>query len=279
MNTRPPQSSFCRSAAFSLIEIIIVVGLLSVITLGLFAMFSQTQRVFRTGVTQVDVLESGRAVTEMLSRELQQIRPSHEPNTLNFFAVTNTFNPLTQKLPGAGTRLNIIQDFFFLTRENQEWVGIGYRVSNPTDGLGTLYRYEFRTNATLQPGGLYNSFYFSPLEDGSRVLDGVVHLQLRAYNQGGMLITNNISGQNNSFVRTNSALGGFDDMRFWSNAVPAFVEFEIGILEDRARRRAESIPDSPDPTPRRNFLAEQAGKVHLFRYRVPVRNVDAAAYK
>jgi len=265
--------------AFSLIEIIIVVGLLSLITLGLFAMFTQTQRVFRAGLTQVDVLEGGRGVTEMLGRELQQIQPCHLYSAYNFYVATNTADPLVQKLPGAGPRLNIMEDLYFLTRRNQEWIGIGYRVSNPTDGLGSLYRYEYTTNATRHPGGLFNLFYNAALEEGSRVLDGVVHFVARTYDTRGLMITNSIYfTQGNVFVQTNAALGEMDQQYFWSNAVPAYVEFEIGIIEDRTRRRAESIPETP-PLPRRNFLAEQAGKVHMFRLRVPVRNVDAAAYQ
>jgi hypothetical protein len=270
----------CRSAAFSLIEIIIVVGLLSLITLGLFAMFTQTQRVFRAGLTQVDVLEGGRVNSEMLGRELQEISPSYVSSVRNFHVVTNSFNPLEQKLPGAGLRRNVIEDLYFLTRRNQEWIGIGYRVSNPTDGFGSLYRYEYNATAMAGPAALFNRFYNAPLEEGSRVLDGVVHFIARTYSPGGKMITNSaFFSQGNVFVSTNAFLGELDQQYFWSNAVPAFVEFEIGIIEDRTRRRAESIPDTPSPLPRRNFLAEQAGKVHVFRLRVPIRNVDAGAYK
>ncbi len=63
--------------AFSLIEILVVIGLLSVIILGLLAMFNQTQRAFRTGMTQVDVLASGRAASDMIARELSQITPAN----------------------------------------------------------------------------------------------------------------------------------------------------------------------------------------------------------
>ena len=40
-----------RRAAFSLIEIMITSALLSFIVLGLLAMFNQTQRAFRSGMT------------------------------------------------------------------------------------------------------------------------------------------------------------------------------------------------------------------------------------
>jgi hypothetical protein len=62
----------------------------------------------------------------------------------------------------------------------------------------------------------------------------------------------------------------------FSNALPASVEVELGILEDRTLQRAESIPIA---NVRSNYLAQQAGKVHLFRQRVWIRNVDPSAYR
>src|SRR5947207_12610645 len=55
------------SPGFSLIEIMVTVSLLTFIILGLLLMFNQTQRAFRTGMTQTDVLEAGRATMDMLS--------------------------------------------------------------------------------------------------------------------------------------------------------------------------------------------------------------------
>ena len=67
---------------------------------------------------------------------------------------------------------------------------------------------------------------------------------------------------------------------FRSNAVPAFVELELGILEQQAWERYKSLPllVQPPPTPRSDFLQQQGGRVHLFRQRVAIRNVDFTAY-
>ena len=46
-------------------------------------MFNQVQRAFRISMNQVDHLEAGRAVTEMLPRELEQIAPCGA-NAVNF---------------------------------------------------------------------------------------------------------------------------------------------------------------------------------------------------
>jgi prepilin-type N-terminal cleavage/methylation domain-containing protein len=162
-----------RRAAFSLIEILIVVALMSVIILGLTAMFSQTQKTFRAGLTQTDVLASGRLAGEMLRRELEQITPAYQSSTNfeapNFFAwmpfSAGVYNsPFVQPLPGNTAtvqyRVHVIHDLFFVSRLNQDWVGIGYfvRTNNPFNGdlglsplgVGNLYRFE--TNATVLSG-------------------------------------------------------------------------------------------------------------------------------
>src|SRR5436190_20124464 len=79
----------CRSA-FTLVEILVVMALLTVIILGLMATFSQVQRAFRLGMTQTDVLESGRLATDMISRELSQVAPSYvnvNNTAWNFYTV------------------------------------------------------------------------------------------------------------------------------------------------------------------------------------------------
>ena len=62
-------------------------------------MFSQTQRAFRLSMTQADILEAGRAVTEMIPRELEQTVPSFR-NATNFSAAILNSSPLTNALPG-----------------------------------------------------------------------------------------------------------------------------------------------------------------------------------
>src|ERR1051325_2127221 len=123
-----------RRAAFSLIEILVVVALLSIIILGLLAMFSQTQKAFRAGLTQTDVLASGRLASDMVGRELEQITPAYQSGT-NFYAQipfdssAPYTNPFVQPLPGTpNARTNFLHDLFFVSKRNQDWVGIGYFV-------------------------------------------------------------------------------------------------------------------------------------------------------
>jgi type II secretory pathway pseudopilin PulG len=157
-----------RGAGFSLLEILLVVSMLSVIVLGLFSMFNQTHRALKITNSQVDVMESGRAVLDVIGRDLEQIVPSG----LNTMTSRNTNEfvphllsqvdypvPLYQRLVDNTLRTNILQRCFFLSRTtNDAWVANGFFVASSyttaqngktylsrsraeTTGYGTLYRF------------------------------------------------------------------------------------------------------------------------------------------
>ncbi|HZR19981.1 MAG TPA: hypothetical protein VFE51_22040 [Verrucomicrobiae bacterium] len=305
----------------------VTVGLLTFIILGLLLMFNQTQRAFRTGMTQTDVLESGRATMDIMARELEQMTPSEVPDMLagNFrYRVTNFFaepspgfdwrNPLTQDLPGnvnsIPLRTNLIQRFYFLSKLNQDWLGTGYEVvPDDTNGcVGTLYRYSITNyprgamfdtvnfrGGLIDMSGKFRSFV-DPT-NMSRIADGIVHLRLRAFARNGYLLTTNyVTGTNAAYpVQVNGpytnlpnayayssafAFGNNTDLKqaacyFVSNALPGYVELELGILEPRVLQKYRSIPIS---TSARDYLSNHVGQVHIFRQRIPVRNLDLSAY-
>jgi len=302
------------SRAFSLVEILVTVALLAFITLGLFAMFNQVQRAFRTSMNQVDQLEAGRAVTEMLPREFEQIFPSGGAHTVNFYSQILNSRPLTQSLPGTTiVRTNLLADCFFLMRQNQNWVGVGYCVrtndalghlwfpeaqpGNPGQmGVGSLYRYQAsmpvlyphgdpRSGLAEDPSQLFNGFLAASASGSAasvnisnRVCDGVIHFRFRAFNTNGVLITLPLRAATNIWSAV--APGEIGRYLFYSNAVPASLEMEIGILEQHALDRYLSIGA---PAARLNYLRSPdyylSSRVHLFRQRIPVRNVDPLAYQ
>jgi len=320
----PSVFSIRARLAFSLIELMITVGLLSFIVLGLLAMFNQTQKVFRSSIAQTDVLESGRATAGLVARDLEQITPSGFPDILvngGIYRATNFFvepfpyvndpypefrNPLPQELPGnAIPRTNVLQRFFFLTRLNQDWTGIGYEVlpDDANNCVGTLYR--FATNNFPRTGpftvsgafvSLGNAIFLNglPPTNLSRIADGVVHLRLRAYATSGALITTTNAA--NGFPLTNSyavsPTGPYktvsDTAVYYNNvdplqaacystdkSVPAYVELELGVLEPQVLQKYRSIPV---PTAQLQYLSNHAAEVHIFRQRIPIRNVDLSAY-
>jgi len=256
-------------------------------------------------MTQVDTLESGRIVTDIMTRELSQMTPSYVSNGVNFYAqlalgAPGGFTFSRQELPGSPLpgRTNLLEELFFVTKTNQTWLGIGYVVltnrpntavwERPWAGVGTLYRFSGTATSGQNPAGLFSSYlYTTPFTNLSRILDNVVHFKVRAYDPDGKWITttnqfatNRFGAVINAVVRepgvASYAFGESEYYLLTTNAVPASVELELGILEERAAERARSISD---PVAREKFLAQQAGKVHLFRWRVPVRNVDPTAYQ
>ncbi len=284
--------------AFSLIEIMVTVGLLSFIILGLVAMFVQTQRAFKGSMTQGDLLESGRAVSDMLGRELAEMKAAQAPFTTNFLAEV-AWTPTLQALPGSVTpvmqRTNVLQTLFFLTQLNQDWIGIGYEVvpEAGSPGIGALCRFiESAPNSAVSY--LCRDFARAVANGWvtNRIADGIVHLRVKALAPNGFPIIHQ-DLYPNAFYCTNRLLlryssvtnaytswyGGYREpvnYYFVSNALPAYVELELGVLESQMLQQYKSIPT---PNAKLAFLSNHVAQVHLFRQRIPIRNVDPSAYK
>ena len=292
---RFPLSAFRFGRAFSLIEIMVVVGLLSLIVVALMAVFSSTQRAFRSGVTQTDVMEGARAAVELITTDLHGLAPSGgtrlgaSTTTNSNFQVANNASysgRLLQPLPGSSSsarRTNLLQQVYILNRQYNKWWGVGYAVvTNSPDGLFSLYRKEYPVggifNGTNNPAGIrpaFNAFFANPTNGGSHVISGVINFSFRAYDKNGVWInnTNNFLQPSNCIVTT--LQGGEKGLVMFSNVVPAVVELNLAVVEDRALARAQS---SPTFFSQSNYLSQQVGAVHLFRQRVIVPNVDRMAY-
>lgn len=271
--------------AFSLIELMVAVTLLSMITLALVIVLNQTQRVLRGSTTQVDVLETGRAILDMIESEIQEMQPS-EVNAINFaVTIPQSAGLIIQDLPGSVIpRTNVIQDLFFVTYRNRQWRAIGYRVYPSTHGVGALYRME--CTWTSEPGRMltfqnitnatWQFFYeFDPLRF-SKIADGVVHFRARPWFDPELaenpLWTNRVTGR---VVLTT----GDGNWIFRSNAIPAAVEVELGVLEPEVLARTRVWIESGDPNRPRAYLKDKAAAVHLFKRMVRIPAFDSERYK
>lgn len=290
---RPPALGPRR--AFTLIEVLVVVTLLALIVVALMGVFTATQKAFRASMTQTDVLEGGRAAMDLITSDLKAMAPSlnYSNGAVNFYAaVANPFNPLAQSLVGISNpniqRTNVLENFFILSRNNQTWTGTGYVVdTNSANGINPLYRFSMSTNvAAANPWSLFtiftNAAAIGNFSGMSHLLDGVVTLRVRAYDNNGYWMLNNISSAggptttNNNVQFFTPALGetGFI---MYSNTLPATVEIEMAALEDRTLQRASVWPNNtPSQTA---YLAKQAGNLHVFRQRISIPNANAAAYQ
>ena len=283
-------SNFRLRAAFSLVEVLVVVSLMSLVVLALMAVFSSTQRAFRSSVTQSDVLEGSRATMDMMAADLRAMAPSggvSNINTepINFMVVANGYGytPLAQTLPGGSVqRTNLLNYFFVLGRENTKWMATGYIVDTTSPSpLYPLYRFYAETNVSFSPRLLFDQFqnytYNAEWTNMSHLIDGVVHLTLHAYDTNGNWI-NNYSQPYTNALNTYLLPAAYGEAQFYmqSNTIPAAVELELGVLEDRTLQRAESRPTD---ILRAQYLSGQSGTVHLFRQRVTIPNVDPTAYQ
>lgn len=307
--------------AFTLVEILVVLALLSLIVFALMAVFSGTQKAFRESLTQTDTLEGGRAVMDLMVADVANMTPSDGinnsvPTTLangipsvivgnnpycpvNFSVTVNNYifppSPLIQSLIGTSTgaeRTNILENFFILSKANlngvPSWIGTGYSVNtNLADGtLYPLYRYYMTTNAYSGAAGQYAlytnfiAFNYANSTNWSHLMDGVVDLTARVYDTNGIWMTNNYVNplafhiHNATFLANNLSYGETTCF-FFSNAVPASVQIEMGTLEDRTLQHAEGMSGIAQS----NYLSQAAAQVHIFRRRVWIRNLDPTAYQ
>ena len=319
LNSQP--STLNRFSGFTLVEILVVVVLLSFIIVALMAVFNSTQAAFRAGVTQADVLEGGRGVMGLIKNDLEVLTPSFGQSNVDFSGTYLTFIPnnapvnvcvianqyqyqtnalpLIQSLTGSSNpnilRTNVLEKFFILTRQNTTWTGTGYVVdTTSTNGFNPLYRFTASANVSAQNmpwGMLYTNFLANTVlpvlptnATLSHLIDGVVHLTVRAYDPNGYWMTNPVNFTRSDIYHQHKQkrlvfgpAWGEAGFYMFSNTLPATVQVELGVLEDRTLQRALSLRDSA--IAQSNYLAQQAGKVHLFRQRFWIRNVDPSAYQ
>jgi prepilin-type N-terminal cleavage/methylation domain-containing protein len=291
-------SAYARSG-FTLVEVMVVVVLLSLIILALMAVFNSTQLAFRASVTQAGVLEQGRATMDLIAGDLRAMAPSQgmTNGAVNFYAAVTTLaappSPLIQPMVGGNSvRTNVLESIFILSRGNENgaptWYGVGYAVATnaPPGSLYSLYRFQSKTNLQSDPAGLFNAFY-AAVNAGqwasmSHLMDGVVGLTVRAYNPAGYLMTNLYQFNGGQWATNQNAwffppFYGEVGFEMFSNTLPVSVQLEMGVLEDRALQRAESLSGSAPA--QANYLAGRAGQVHVFRQRVSIPNADLSAFQ
>ena len=293
------QQKFRARSGLTLVEMMVATTLLVVMMLGLTAMFNQTQRAFRGGLKQVDVLEGGRAIMDLVTRDIEQAVTTKAPGNFSIYSTLppgSTYliqNTVSNGIP-APLRTNLLYEMFFYNYSSY-WSALGYRVLDPKDvdstslTYGTLYR--FSTNFSDFNANVGNehltTFFKNPSvltnQSLTRVADGVVHFRVVFYDAAGKLIplpeADGSIYYDGSGAATNVPPGVLADkfvaalpneprVIFLENTLPALIEIELGIMDPQTLEQARSIPD----VNRSAFLAKQASKVHIFRQQIAIRN-------
>jgi hypothetical protein len=257
----------------------VAVGLLAFIIIGLVLTFNQVQRAFRAGTGQSDVLEGGRAVMSVVTRDLQELSASNVPQTLNFFA-TPRYQESKQVLPSGDQRFNSMYDLLFISKQSDEYRIIAYRLNAERFNgvIGELGRFE--TNCVLEDLAFHmtNNHVFQWVDRTTnfhRVGNNVVHFRITPYHTNGIPFsdTNNFFDNNrlllNSFYAQRPRYG--ESYAFTNNVLPAYVEVELGVMEpsaaEKVRIRADINQAQGD-----QYFSDRVGRVDVFRQRVPIRS-------
>ena len=115
-------------------------------------------------------------------------------------------------------------------------------------------------------------------------MDGVVHFRVRPCDSlGREMIKSNLTAStywtnmpanakleyNPSDIVCNRSDSSLWRHYFYSNAMPAFLELELGILEPQTYQRMKAFPGG---ALQRQFMTNQPQAVHFFRKIIPIRN-------
>jgi Prokaryotic N-terminal methylation motif len=234
---------------------------------------------------------------------------TYEPGVNFYLVVSPKFFPVAWPTPTGDTNVFTMDRLYLLNRYSQQWNAIGYTLlpTETTNGVGTLYRYVTNGVNPTNLAGIYNAdplsrFTSAATNVESRVVDGVVDFRIRAFDRNGVLIPNpNLSfdyPSNNPVITSrpmypNSGSGQYVGLAnrlpqvtndfsyvFYSNAVPAYVEVELGIMESTTLARLQALTNSAgNPTGAYwQYLTSHAGQVHIFRQRVTISAANPAVY-
>ncbi len=306
-----------RVRAFSLMELMVAVGIMGVIVAALYTVFNQTQKALRANVNQTDVLEGGRFAMEAIVGDLRRLSAAGLTRETNFLvslspaiqalpvgelkpkemlpryyetdppADFSGYLPLVQRLDVPGYfRTNRLEEVFLFARNGTRTAGTVYRVINVKGGVGTLAKYSYEhTHRQMLPGLLSVATLGQYATNFSQLLDGVIHFRVQPFDALGfaMAATNRFWYQDsstNAYTNPGYQLGVDllldPDTRsatetftvFRSNAVPAAVEIELGVLDPDALAQFRQLPAGSDLA--RSFLSNRAAQVQLFRQRIPI---------
>jgi hypothetical protein len=291
-------------------ELLLAVGIMTVLVAALYGMFHHTQRALRANVTQVDVLEVGRATMDVLTRDLAQMCASRQRGETNLhtslsplvgfggrsvaelaamYYVTNPpadlgyYQPVVQTLmTGSATRTNRLQEVYYLSRYGERFIGTSYRVIGVTNGVGTLARLSRELPVKeLVYGQLSSNVLAAPAVQYAPLADGVIHFRLRLYDTDGFpfewqtadRLTNRVLYPA-VLMRTNLFL--YED-RMPSETTSAFLSnalpsyVEIELAVVEPKTLDQLRAFAPGSAMAGRFLANHAAQVHVFRQRVAIR--------
>ena len=250
----------------TVLELLVAMTMVSFIILVLYQMFDRTQAQMRNAIKQVDQLESGRAMMDIIYRDMTRMIAPPEPGLVSF-EIDGDYSAggleMAYNTPSNIFYTNKMEALFFNAYDPDatptNWSGLGYRVAHfadaslpPTNGFGSLYRYE--TNASRFTRDFRDQFFQAAVSNHvHKIAENIVHFRVNFYADG---IITNISAN----LQVDRGLVG--------KALPELLEVEIGYIDEETATIARSLGS---PAAARNFVAIRPEKVTLFRFQVPIK--------
>lgn len=288
---RPPFSSAVRPRprGFSLLELLVAMGILSIVVLALYSMFYQTQKALHNNVGQTDVMENGRSAMQIISGDIERAGAAGVPGVTNFLI-------RKQYLYGAGYPLPEILDvihrdaplnelFYLNDLGGHQWSGLGWFVANATNVnapvnfalLGALYRLEAPDRIVTRGPLITNDFkaLYYKLETAAYrtnystlLMDGIVFFRALPYGPSGWPLdetspTNIVPADVSIAVRNNTLATSFANQ-----ALPASVEIELGALPPKLLAQYRTLGNA---SLQASFLSKHSAELLVFRQRIAIR--------
>lgn len=295
-----------KARAFSLVEVLIATAILSALVLLLTSLISGVNRTWVAGEQQVSAFQDGRAICELISRELSQavmspnlqlvqnptFPPGLNPNESDPARERTGADSIFWQAPATSTSAGNIGEIGYYLTNNYEL----RRFFVPPDNA----KYAIFTNAPTDTSAPWITTTFTSTEFNaacSIVSQGVLAFWVRCFDRNGDLIPWIPPGAGAAPLKFNSAahfqpaiLGQGTSFKYTSaattaraNLLPAVVELTIVTLDPQTFRRNPTIPaqnaqSAPDDLPsvtasfNQQLINNNIKTAHTFTTRVNLLN-------